>query len=209
MNSIITYRVSHIDLYRQYLDNEIDTDILKNRLQYNSQPSLKMKLGTLFHSLIENKNKEIEYFNHESINYARQLFYEGIFEIKNSKIFQSKFGPVLICGTVDNLLGNQINEFKTTWGQFNVEKYLNSLQWQFYLQIFSVPVMAYHVFEFSHVKSGWSCLEEIDTELTYNELHQFKVYESMINHNLIRECINGLTEFCIKNEIMPKMTNSD
>lgn len=209
MKPVLTFRAGHIDLYRRYLNDEISTDNLLHSLQYNTEATLKMKLGTLFHSLLENKNKEIEYFNTECINYARQMFYEGIFEIKNTKVFNTKFGDVLISGTVDNLLGNQINEFKTTWGQFNVEKYLDSLQWQLYLQIFCVPVMAYHVFEFPYIKSSWNALTDVDTELYYNELHQFKVYESMINHNLVSECINGLTEFCINKQISPKLTNSN
>jgi hypothetical protein len=209
MKPILTFRASHIDLYRKYLNNEINVDSLMYSLQYNTESTLKMQLGTMFHSLLENKNKEIKYFNIDCINYARQMFYEGVFEIKNSKIFNTKFGDVLISGTVDNLLGNQINEFKTTWGQFNVEKYLNSLQWQLYLQIFSVPVMAYHVFEFPNVKTSWNNVDDIESELYYNELHQFKVYESMINFTLVNECINGLTEFCINKQISPKLTNSN
>ena len=209
MSSILNFRASHIDLYRKYLNNEISIYNLKHSLIHNTNSSINMKLGTIFHSLLENKNKEIKYFNKESIDYARQMFYEGIFEIKSTKTFQTKYGDVSISGTVDNLLGNQINEFKTTWGQFNVDRYLNSLQWQLYLQIFSVPVMAYHVFEFSYIKSNWNRIEDIQDELIYNELHQFKVYESMINHELVHECINGITDLCIQNNIVPLMVNTN
>ena len=208
MDNIIEFRASHIDLWRKYMQNEISIYDMDNSLKYNSASNIKMHLGTMFHSYIEDKSKQVEVFSPSCVKYARNMFFEGIFEIKYRKLFKTKYGNVSISGTADNIYGNIINEFKTTWGSFNVERYLNSLQWQLYLQIFSVPVMKYHVFEFPSTKRSWNSLEDIDEQLEYKELHQFNVYDSMINHDLVNNCISGLTEYCLKNNIRPILTNT-
>lgn len=208
MENVIEFRTSHIDLWRKYIQNEIDIDDVASSLKSNYGSNIRMNLGTLFHSYLEDKNKNIELFNPTCIEYARQLFQGGIFETKYKKNFLTKYGNVLISGTADNIYGNRINEFKTTWGKFSVERYLNSMQWQMYLQIFSAVSMTYHVFEFPYLKTGWNEFCDIDELLEYKELHQFTVYESMVNHDLVSACIEGITQFCLERNIKPILTNS-
>lgn len=66
----------------------------------------------------------------------------GVFEAKATKAY----GPIDVVAKADHLLGAHLSEFKTTSSTFNFEKYAESCQWRFMVDIFEALKVTYHVF---------------------------------------------------------------
>lgn len=66
----------------------------------------------------------------------------GVFEVKHVKTY----GDVDVVAKADQILGTRINETKTKIGQFDFDKYADSYQWRFLLDIFGASAVTYNVF---------------------------------------------------------------
>jgi hypothetical protein len=66
----------------------------------------------------------------------------GVFQVKSTKAY----GDCTVVAKADTIVGAHIGEWKTTTSTFDVEKYLQSCQWRFELDIFGAPQLTYHVF---------------------------------------------------------------
>jgi hypothetical protein len=55
--------------------------------------------------------------------------------------------PIVVTGQADVIYPNAIVEFKTTGQTINCDRYLNSLQWQYYACIFGMPQVSYFIWE--------------------------------------------------------------
>lgn len=66
----------------------------------------------------------------------------GVFEAKGVK----DYGPCSVVAKADHLLGAHLSEFKTTASTFNFEKYADSCQWRFMVDIFEPLSVTYRVF---------------------------------------------------------------
>lgn len=66
----------------------------------------------------------------------------GVFEAKATKTY----GDCTVVAKADHLLGLHLSEFKTTSSTFNFQKYADSCQWRFMVDIFRSNRVTYHVF---------------------------------------------------------------
>ena len=83
-----------------------------------------------------------------------KIVQDAPFEVKITKIYKIGDEEVEVVAKVDQLYGNHIIENKTCWGMFDFERYFNSCQWKYYLDIFEAERVYYNVFCLSDKVGG-------------------------------------------------------
>lgn len=193
---MIKVSTTQIDSYWKYVNGILTEDQIMDTLLRRGTSNLKMELGSMFHSLIELQDAECPaIFNQEQINHARSLFNDGMHEVKTRQVFASCIGNIAITGVADYLVGRKVMEAKTTWGQFSIDRYLDSLQWQIYMRLFDADEVEYVIFEFPSLSTKFKSIQDINTELQYKAVHQFAMPNSGIDKNHIDSIINNLCKF--------------
>lgn len=207
---MIKISATQIDSYHKYTNGILSEEQILDTLLRRGKANLKMNLGTAFHSLIENHDKQCpSIFNPEQIKHARSLFNDGSHEIKTRQLYASCIGNIAITGVADYLVGNKVMEAKTTWGQFSIDKYLDSLQWQIYCRLFDASEVEYVVFEFPYLSTKFKTIDDIDTELQYKQVHQFTVPSIGMDKSALNEIINNMCRFIKINRIEHLMQLDD
>jgi hypothetical protein len=74
----------------------------------------------------------------------------GMFEVKAARAY----GDCDVVAVADQIVGGHLFEHKTTGSTFNFEKYADSCQWRFYVDIFQPLLVTYHVFELDDHGNG-------------------------------------------------------
>lgn len=170
-----------IDLYNRFLcDEDFPEEVFINQLTKKSPPSKYMELGTAFHEILENPDEAMkrhenaygeagDFMSSSGIVFPHMVIarcwnyidYNHPFEIKLTKVYAvisefnpSGFEPVEVVGKIDQGKGEYVIEHKTCWTGFSYEKYAESLQWKFYLDIFEAQRCIYKVFELSDLAGG-------------------------------------------------------
>jgi len=94
----------------------------------------------------------------------------GVFEAKA----QRSYGAVDVVAKADHILGAHLSEFKTTCSTFNFDKYAESCQWRFMVDIFQPSKVTYHVFLLDDHGNGIAELKGIESFnlYPYAGLHQ-------------------------------------
>lgn len=83
----------------------------------------------------------------------------GVFEAKALK----RYGSSDVVARADHLLGRHLSEFKTTGSTFNFDKYADSCQWRFMVDIFEPLKVTYHVFVLDDHENGIAELKTIES----------------------------------------------
>jgi hypothetical protein len=93
----------------------------------------------------------------------------GLFEVKAKKAY----GDCEVVAVADQIVGAHLFEHKTT-ATFNFEKYADSCQWRFMVDIFEPLLVTYHVFEMDDHGNGVAEIKGIHTFnlFPYAGLHQ-------------------------------------
>jgi hypothetical protein len=94
----------------------------------------------------------------------------GVFEAKATK----QYGDCLVVAKADHMLGAHLSEYKTTLSTFDVEKYLDSYQWRFMVDIFEPRLITYRVFCLSENPAGQIDLRSVElfNVFPYPALHE-------------------------------------
>lgn len=93
----------------------------------------------------------------------------GVYEAKAQK----RYGDCDVVAKADQLIGARLVEHKTTSSTFNFEKYAESYQWRFMVDIFEPALVTYHVFELDDHGNGVAELKQIHSFnlFPYPDLH--------------------------------------
>lgn len=83
----------------------------------------------------------------------------GVFEAKATKVY----GQSTVVAKADHLLGAHLSEFKTTGSSFNFDKYAESCQWRFMVDIFEPSKVTYHVFLLDDHENGVADIKGIES----------------------------------------------
>jgi energy-coupling factor transporter ATP-binding protein EcfA2 len=159
--------VTTIESFRNYLNGSLEEEALLKRIRGKYEPSRYMELGTAFHDILEKINERyseekkcfiakngIE-FDYDIIAQCYQAVNQkASFEIKTTKVFTIGNEQVEVVAKVDQLFGNYVYENKTCWGGFSFERYFQSCQWKYYMDIFEAEKVSYNVFCFYDAKNG-------------------------------------------------------
>lgn len=146
-------RVSHLELYRIWsgMDN-VGVDWILNRLA-SDEPTEKMQKGTAFHKALEMAEPGNDCYTLCALGYTFHILCDvdltlpPLREIKLRK----QYGDLTVSGTLDGLCGNTVTDYKTT-EQFDGERYMESLQWRFYLDLSGADRFDYQVFQMKEKK---------------------------------------------------------
>lgn len=107
----------------------------------------------------------------------------GVFECKSTRIY----GGVTVVAKADQILGNVIIENKTKLSTFDFQRYQDSYQWRFMLDIFQAASVHYNVFCLDSDGTG----DEHD-EIKLKGIEEFNLYPYPSLHD---DCCELLTKF--------------
>lgn len=201
---MIKLSATQLDSWLKYLDDKISEEMLLATLLRTNESNLKMELGTEFHALLEDHSRVSTIFDMNQIAEMRSKFKGGVNEIKQRVLYPVGNSSVVLTGMADNITGNIVNEYKTTWSTFSIDKYIESIQWQIYCRMFGAHAVNYAVFEF-YLSSTIKSFDDIKEPLKYKELHEFKLYADMVNDRHIDTTIRTLTDYIYSKNIQMEM----
>jgi hypothetical protein len=82
-----------------------------------------------------------------------------VFEAKATKFY----GPHEVVAKADQLIGARLIETKTTLSTFDFEKYADSYQWRFMVDVFQPAYVTYHVFCLDEATNGVISLRSVES----------------------------------------------
>jgi len=173
---MIRISTTHIESFRQYSGGLLEEETFLARLRRERPPTREMQLGTAFHSILENPTEcysiDKDVYIADGIEYQGEIIRRcieflptsttAIAELKETKIYDLGGELVEVVGKVDSIDGLIITEYKTCWGGFNFDKYYESCQWKFYIDIFGAMAVNYNVFCFYDSKRSGIQLKSVE-----------------------------------------------
>jgi len=157
---MIRTSVTKLDALHLYQQGVIELDDLIKRLRGETVETEAMQFGRAFHKLLEKideieegKDAEIDgnvFSASDILLIKNNLKYKpalGVAEIKDVKEYNVDGEIVQVSAVADLLVGETVVEYKTT-RYFDIEKYINSYQWRFYMDIFGASKAVYNIFVF-------------------------------------------------------------
>ena len=182
---MITARVSHIAAYARWKAQE-DAELgwLINSIT-KDEPTEAMAKGTAFHKFLENAAalSETEQVTIDGYTFA----FTGQFDLYLPLMREWRkgldYGGIIVSGQVDAIEGTTIFDHKTT-ERFDAEKYLESWQWRYYLDIFSADRFVWNVWE----------MNELDEPQAYGVHHLHKL-EQFRYPDLHADCVALAQEY--------------
>lgn len=111
-----------------------------------------MRRGTAFHKFLETAN-DGEFGSVEIDGYKFRFDLDAevslptIRELKATREYRAHGVTVTLVGKLDAMHGKRVDDHKLT-GQFQVDRYCDSIQWRCYLAIFDADAFRYNIFEY-------------------------------------------------------------
>lgn len=116
------------------------------------------EIGGAFHKIIEGEAVIMNgglvadniYFTTEQAHPAllfKSRHKNMVHEVPVTKIYDSRFGPVLISGKVDGLEGREVQDTKCKFSRPDFQEYIDSYQWRFYEDMLGLDLFYYDFFE--------------------------------------------------------------
>jgi hypothetical protein len=189
--------VSQIGSYLAYLNGHISLDKFVDGIKHKTPPSIKMRAGTIFHCAIQDipcEQDERIIFTDEDIQEAKlKVDYRSeIFEYKIRKKFPTEYGEIFVTGVADQIVGNVVHEFKTTYSAFSYERYAESIQWMAYCNLFGVEEVRYQVWQISEPDED--CALEKIKPLKVKSYNEFSLYANRCTDNKFLEAVHGFAQ---------------
>jgi hypothetical protein len=187
---------STLESFRLYLDEANDwftTEKFIDQLLRREPPSLALHLGSAFGAVLERPERYRvpggfamhPRGSHRPFFFADAVMAEplslmnhvaGVFEAKATKRYPC---GITVASKADQIVGLHLFEHKTTLGSFEIDKYLESVQWRFMVDLFEPRVVTYHVFLLDLEDDGGADLPLpalVPYEPTYRRVESFNLY---------------------------------
>lgn len=149
---MIRVSVTELEALRYYrVSEDMGLDAILRRLRKQDAPSEAMLAGKAFHALLEHADDcDLEHAERDGYRFAFALDDEvelsPIRELKAEKVYRIDAEDVELVGVVDGLFGSMIEDHKLS-ARFNIETYIDSIQWRCYLDMFQADSFRYNIFE--------------------------------------------------------------
>jgi hypothetical protein len=174
--------VSNLNLYKIWKEQEdLDVGWLLTKILVREQTD-KMKAGEAFHKALES-TLETDHYSVSAMGYTFQFLVDAemaLPRLREASLSQDYAG-LLVKGRVDGITGKLVTDLKTT-EQFDAERYVDGLQWRYYLDMTGADRFDWHVFQMSEAKSPGTDV----------------VYEVYGYHKLTQYRYAGMHEDCVK-----------
>ena len=168
-------RVSHIEAFRQWRDDESATaEDLVERL--NAPATESMAAGTAFHRALE-LAEDGEYETLQANGFTFHVDADIDLQLPSIRELRASrhYGELEITGCVDATVGRRIDDHKTT-GSFDPDRYLDGCSWKFYLDIFGADIFRWNVFVIRAHRSKARTYDVVDQhtleQFRYPGLHE-------------------------------------
>lgn len=147
-----------LESFRLYREADfISAEDMDSRVRGDAiEPTEDMRLGAAFHAIAEgiaeprgDHGDRPAYcaggfvFDAVSADEALAGYVGGISEVKATRIVPTPHGPAVLVAKADYLQGNAARELKTRRKPFDVESYVDSLQWRVYVAVFGLARFTY------------------------------------------------------------------
>jgi len=149
-----TCRISASDLDQMvwyYRMLNMSTDDLCQRLLHKAEPNEKMRVGTLWHEVLENSTGDIDEIDHGGYHFKvladAHITLPKLKEDKSTIDYQIGDVLVTLVGKVDAIDCFKIIDHKATFKAPNLDTYMESYQWKAYLEIFKHNVFEYIAYQ--------------------------------------------------------------
>lgn len=191
---MITARVSHVSAYARWkADEESSVDWLINDI-LSDTPTEAMLKGIAFHKFLEHAQageSEIAQVDGYTFVFVGEfnLYLPRMREWRKGK----DYGGIIVSGQVDAIEHRTIYDHKTT-ERFDAEKYLESWQHRFYLDIFDADRFIWNV---------WEMKPTGDTDYEVRALHQLEQFRYPAMGEDCRDLALEYREFALK--YMPQL----
>lgn len=143
---------SDLDALRYFLGNEdADLGALLSQLRRESPPSEAMQAGTALHTILETategelKTAEADGFRFD-FDVDGEVDLPAIREMKETRTYLIDGVRITLVGKVDAVHGRRVYDHKFTM-RFDPERFMGSLQWRVYLEVFGADEFRWNVFE--------------------------------------------------------------
>jgi hypothetical protein len=140
-------RVSNLESFRQWKDDEdLGLGWLIERI-FDSTPSPAMRAGTAFHKALELATcADFECLSADGYTFQfdcdAEIAISPVREIRGYK----NYGDLTVTGQCDCIDGKVVIDYKTT-ANFDPDRYMFGYQWRFYLDIFEADLFRWNIFE--------------------------------------------------------------
>lgn len=189
--------VTQVGSYLQYLNGRIGLHQLVEGLTKPTTPTIKMQVGSIFHCHMqgmEHPDSDIVTFDETDLAIAKTRIdaRSDIYEYKIRRTVTTSRGKILLTGVADQIVGNVIHEYKTTFSQFNYDKYADSIQWMGYCILFDIEKVVYQVWQLSDPDDS----EQIDKRkpIRVKSYHEFAMFGNAMTEFKFRDALNGLVD---------------
>lgn len=142
-----------IDAYRRFRSDEgADLGDLLAQLRRETPPTEAMAAGTAFHAALETADPGAEFAQMEAHGFTFDLALDGeidlpaIREMKETRDILIGSCLVTLVGKVDAIHGHTVYDHKLT-SRYDPERFLNSMQWRVYLDVFGANTFVWNIFE--------------------------------------------------------------
>lgn len=161
---------------------------MRGRLLRTEPANEKMKMGTAWHSVLEDPPETIDMIERDGITFrvecAAEITIPQVREIRAVKTYRIDGAEVTLTGGCDGISGNKITDHKLTFNP-NPETYFESFQWRAYLDIFGADSFKYIIYSATE-KKGEIIIRDVSTLVMYR-------YPEMVND--LEEGIRDLLTF--------------
>jgi len=150
---MLTTTVSHLDVYVGWKEREDQSlDDLVTMLKPQEFPTEPMLRGRAFARCMENAaNGEVNELSCDGYTFS----FTGDFTIESfprrEESVEKNYGGIIVKARCDRRIGRLIVDDKTT-SQFDAERYLNKVQWKYYLDMFGADTFTWYVWECKEMK---------------------------------------------------------
>ena len=176
-----------------------------------------MELGTAFHEILEkphecyeryvNQTGELGFISSDGIVFpfdvikecTQAIDYRFPFEVKLTKTYEILGEPVTVVAKVDQLKGLYVMEHKSTWSGFDFNKYADSVQWKYYLELFEAERVYYKVFVMYEGAGG--------IQLKDVQQFHFGRYPDLLNDN--KNLLHEIVDFVKTYELEPYLKDKE
>lgn len=157
-----------LESFRLLRDSDfVSAEELEQSIKGVFVPRREMELGTAFHEILENPERcrrADGSYAHEAIVFPADVVEpclpifdrSGLWEVKGTKdyVLSPHREPVRVVCKADQVVGSRGIENKTKWGPFDVDRYQDSFQWRFYLDVLGLSSITYNVFLLTEYADG-------------------------------------------------------
>lgn len=156
-----------LESFRLFRRGRIDEANLIATIKGEFVPTPRVILGTAYDRILEDPDRyrvpdgyayEQHRFEADVVDPALETIdRRGLFQVKATK----QYGEHVVVAKADYALGARLKEFKTRIGSYHFDRYAESYQWRFELDLFSAEEITYVVFLLGQDPISLKAIEEL------------------------------------------------